>query len=233
MKATGYLGGCLFLLAPLVGQANDERPIFEAPAKPLARPAAIQEAYNELVASSRLWPTHVTTHQGFEQPIFRDGKQIGAITIRPGTALALQSVKPEGIWIRVGTETRLLPLEQTDLMDRIPARRAEVEAIEMVQFERLRERGEQPLVLVQREEWIEDQRGLTVIDQGIPAPRYRDVRYAEPWYFQPPVYHIIWLPQQRPCPPRYCHPGFHRPCHPALPPRTIYNVRGPMTVKAH
>lgn len=177
------------------------------------RPTDIQEAFNELIASSRLWPTHITTHTGFEQAILRDGQPIGSVTIKPGAVLKIASIKPEGIWVEIGGTRKLLALEETDLLERIPARRAEVEAIELIQAQRLRERAEQPINWPKPEPIVRQDSPPPASDLT-PVPRLRVVRYAPPiWYYPPPAYRIIYVPypfcppsypvQPQPCPPRY------------------------------
>ncbi|MFQ3671092.1 MAG: hypothetical protein SNJ84_06505 [Verrucomicrobiia bacterium] len=190
---------------------------------PTPRPAHVQEAFNELIASSRLWPSHVTTSTGFQQPIYRNGQPIGSVTIKPGTALKLASIKPEGVWVEVAGLQKLLPLEDTDLLQRIPARRAEVEAIELVQNQRLRERAELPIVWLQPPIPAEEAFPTSTFTDPIPrAPRIRIPGYNVPgWYYPPPVYRIIYLPTPiypicpikpiqpiQPCPPpRHPHPS--------------------------
>ncbi|GAB4246729.1 MAG: hypothetical protein OHK005_12610 [Candidatus Methylacidiphilales bacterium] len=194
----------------------------EFPAQDQSRPASVQETFVELVASSRFWPSHVATLIEFDQPILRNGETVGSVKIKPGTALKLNSIKPEGVWVEVGGNRKLLPLEQTDLLARIPARKKEVEALELVQAERLRERAELPMVWPEPDPIPPRQSVFTVEDRVALAPRIRIPGYNVPgWFYYPPVYQIIYVPTPvcpypinpikpiqpiypiQPCPPRY------------------------------
>jgi hypothetical protein len=65
------------------------------------------------------WPKEVTLTQKTFFKIYDEGRVVGLMTLDAGSILKLLEVKPEHAVVRVGESTSPIPVENTDLVERM------------------------------------------------------------------------------------------------------------------